>query len=344
MIRITHWSGWLILFLAALALLPLPAQAQTSSPQLARLMIEVWPEFDRPEALVIYRAELAPETALPAELTFRLPGQIEAMHAVAVEQDGSLLDVNPDLIELSQEGNESLLTFPATSQNIQFEYYHPNILTKQNQTRQIKFEATVPYDIEMAILQVQEPIQSTDFSMTPAADNTFTSVDGLKYNSAELPGVTAEQTISLVASYQRQTDELSVNLMADDVEGLSGTISGPPSNDSVETATAGNLPIGHILIGAGVVLLLGTGGYWWWSNSRAKLAESSAPRRRPGRRKKQAGASGANASPKETSPVSRAPHQPSRPAKTGGYCYRCGAALRSDANFCHICGAERRAS
>jgi hypothetical protein len=298
--------SWLFLLLGVLCFWPDPvARAQSSAISFKNLLVEIWPEYDRPEVLVIYRGELSPTTSLPAQLTFRLPGYLEAMHAVAVERDGVLVDVAPAVIELRHEGEDLLLIFSTDSPNIQFEYYDPVILSRQNQNRQLAFQFVVPYNLEIAIFEVQEPVQAEDFSLTPEAGNTFIGRDGLTYHTIQLADLTPSDTFELSATYQRDTTGLSIT----------------------ETPARGNLNLGYVLIGGGVLLLLAVGGYWWWSTHRQ--AEPGPPRRsatRPKSRRK-----GRQKESDKTPTVS-----------SGGFCYRCGTALRTDANFCHVCGAERR--
>jgi hypothetical protein len=279
----------LIILLVLLTLtappLTLPAQAQTGSPILKNLLVEVWPEYDRPEVLVIYRAELSPDVTLPATLTFHLPGHIEKMNAVAVEQNGMLVDVAPASIALRRQDNELFVTFSAASPKIQLEYYDTAILTRQNADRQLNFEFLASYPVETGIFEVQEPRQAQNFSLTPAPGQTFTGSDGLTYHTIQVAGLTPPDKFELTATYRRATDQLSV----------------PGAAAPVETPAASNFNLGYLLIAVGVVLLLAAGGYWWGTKRRQSVRRL-----------------------------------------TGGFCYRCGAVLRDDANFCHACGAERR--
>jgi len=313
---------WFIL-LPILLLTPFVVEAQPASPQITTLSIQLWPEYDRPETLVIYEAELSPTTSLPVQLTFPLPGHIEEMHAVATEQNGALIDVPTDAIEMRHEGDTLFLSFPITTPKIHFEYYDPTILNKQDQARQLAFQFFAPYSIETTIFQVKEPYQAQNFTLTPPAGNSIVGKDGLNYHSLEIAGLTPDDTFELSATYNRNTDALSAEQLRD-------TAVSPPQNTSVVVEPSDTTGVfnetfnwGYILIGAGVVLLLGVGGYWWWLQQ--KQAEPEAPPRRstrPGQRRK--------ATPRSASPAS------------GGYCYRCGTALREDAQFCHNCGAERR--
>ena len=61
----------LIFFVASFVLIP-GAGAQEST-SLESLAIDLWPEYDRPSMLVIYKAVLSPEVTLPTEITFRIP-------------------------------------------------------------------------------------------------------------------------------------------------------------------------------------------------------------------------------------------------------------------------------
>jgi hypothetical protein len=295
--------------------------------------------------LVIYRAELDPDTQLPAVVTFRLPGHIDDMHAVAVEQDGKLVDANPESLELRSEGDDTLLTFATPSRRIQFEYYDPAILGKQGQTRQLEFQFSAPAEIDMTTFEVQEPFEATEFSLTPPPDDSFTSADGLKYNTLEVAGLATDDTFSLTATYQRASDELSVDSLNRDT----GVLSGPPSSEPVDLDESGgggllgiqDFSLGYLLIGAGALLLVGTGVYWWWSTKMRTEPElqavSSKPSRRPARRKKRSTEKKREVQKTTLPTLSTSPEQ-----ESAGFCYRCGAALRPDSNFCHICGAERR--
>ena len=91
-----------ILFLLSLILIYLltaTALAQTGSPAFGDLVVELWPEYDQSSVLVIYRANLSDDVILPATVTFRLPDYIEDVHAIAVERDGGLFNVDPNNIE-----------------------------------------------------------------------------------------------------------------------------------------------------------------------------------------------------------------------------------------------------
>ena len=71
-----------------------PAIKAQESPSLETLVIDLWPEYDQPSMLVIYKAELSPEVNLPAEITFRIPVEAGAPAVVAVGPDArSVADV-----------------------------------------------------------------------------------------------------------------------------------------------------------------------------------------------------------------------------------------------------------
>ena len=331
-------SGWIILFwLIPFLLLPYPTLKAQSSLKLSNLLVEVWPEYDRPEVLVIYRGELDPTIPLPAAVTFRLPGYIENMHAVAAEQNGRLVDVSPNAIELRREGEELLLTFTTPSPRLQFEYYDPLILTKQEQTRRLNFEFVAPYEIESTTFEVQEPVGTQAFVLTPPPDDSFVGADGLRYNTIAVAGLKPGDAFTLTTTYQRDSNQLSVDRPETEA-GLTGPLASRPVELGSKPETLlgdQSFLLGYILIGAGVILLGGTGIYWWWSTRRSE----ELGRRRPPRRSHRP-----SVRPKPVSPGQKQPEQISTPVseQVASYCYRCGNPLRPDANFCHVCGAERR--
>lgn len=303
----------LIILLLLVVASPIAAQGQSLT--LKSLLIELWPEFDRAETLVIYRVELDPTVSLPVQVSFRLPEYLDQIFVVAVEQNGRLVEVPAGQYELTKAGAQQLLTFSTTASRFQFEYYDPQLLTKQGAERQLTFTIPTSYAVAKATLEVQEPVQTEKFSMQPNPTSTFTGNDGLTYHIYEVTDVAAGESLALTASYQRQTDALSAasehaaDLPPPPVSAL------PPTSPEPDSQ---NLTIGYGLIGIGVVLLLGVVGWWLWSK-RAAAPRSASPKPHP------AGA-----------PI------PAITTTGSGYCYRCGAALREGASFCHACGAERR--
>lgn len=321
------------LLLTLIMLLALGVKAQALSPKLKELTVSLWPEYDRPEVLVIYRAQLSADTSLPTPVTFRLPGYIEDMNAVAVEEDGRLINVNPDTIKLQHEGDDLWLTFSATSPNLHIEYYDPVILTKQNQGRQLAYNFLSPYDIEMTNFEVQRPFAAEGFALTPEPIRTFTGQDNLRYSTIEVANLVAEETFELSATYQRQNDELSVQALRGNAPGQPVVITEPsvPLNSN-------NLDLGYILMGVGLVLLLGTGGYWWLKQRDMETGLRSRPPRTKVRRPKKSPVRRRMAQQRPSSPATEEP--PVRADST--FCYQCGTTLYPDAHFCHLCGAKRR--
>jgi hypothetical protein len=59
----------------------------------SKLEIDLWPEYDRPEVLVIYRISLDPAASLPADLTLRIPVDAQVNAVAARQADGGLFNI-----------------------------------------------------------------------------------------------------------------------------------------------------------------------------------------------------------------------------------------------------------
>ncbi len=109
----------------ALMLWPGSVQAQEAI-TLKEAVIELWPEYDRPEVLVIYRLELADDTTFPAQVTLHFPDYIEQMNAIATEQNGGLFNLPEEAVQFSQSDDKTNLTLTVESPLLHLEYYDPN--------------------------------------------------------------------------------------------------------------------------------------------------------------------------------------------------------------------------
>jgi hypothetical protein len=316
----------LLLSLLLASLLAGPGLAQSPTP-LADLDIALWPEYDRPEVLVIFRGRIADAATLPAQLSFSLPATVQAMHAVAFVDDarGALVDI-PDYA-FSPSGDGKALSFSTPGRQFQFEYYHTDVLNKSGEMRSLSFSFTPSADIANLTLEVQQPTAAQAFTSTPPPSTTQVGQNGLTDAFYELGAVSAGDSRSLRASYTRSTDQLSV---AEEVSLPSTTAQTP-----VEVGGGGLRDnLGLILVGLGVLLLTGSLVYWFWSQ-RAVVVPEPGPRQSSARVRRAA---------RPRPPDGPRPPAPRVTGETlAAYCHRCGTKFRGDARYCHACGAERRA-
>jgi hypothetical protein len=305
-----------------------PGLAQAPAP-LASLDIALWPEYDRPEVLVIYRATIADDVSLPTPVSFNLPKTVEAMYAVAYfdEERGTLVNVlEYDFIE---GADSKVLSFTTPSRQIQFEYYSGDMLSIDGDARELTFSFVPGSDVADLTLELQQPTTAQAFTSDPAPTATEVREDSLVYALYRAGAMTAGDTFSLQASYTRSADQPSISTL--------GGVSIPSPEQAPVEVGGGRLRdnLGLILIVAGVLLLIGAFVYWFWSQRTAVVPEPAQP---------QASARRRSPSHKRRRPTAaRSPRPPQADKKQVSYCHRCGTKFREGAQFCHACGAERRA-
>ena len=172
----------------------------------SELMIEIWPEYDQPEVLVIYRGFLSPEVSLPAEVTFEIPAEAGQPNAVA------LRDPNQQLISVQYQrvlrGERAEITFTATSQEIQFEYYDPALSTADEQ-RDYIYRWPGNHQVDLGMIQVQQPRDSQNLQITPALGNSFVGSDGLTYYYRQFQPLPQEPLV-IEIEYIKTVQTLSV--------------------------------------------------------------------------------------------------------------------------------------
>jgi hypothetical protein len=239
-------SGWLL----GAAIL---SQAQ-SNVQLDQLSIRIWPEYDRPETLVIYRGQLADSVPLPAGMTFFLPGHIETLNAVAAANaQGSLINTP---YTADRSGDFLRLDFTVDSPSFQFEYYDPAILSKDGTEHTLTFQTQSAYPTANWDVEIQQPPTATDVTFLPQADDTFVGDNQFTYHVFRQANAAPGQSITVQGSYQKETDALAVNVQAQSPPPASPPLFEPAAEP------ASSITPGYWLIGGGVILLLAAGGWW----------------------------------------------------------------------------------
>ncbi len=239
----------------AMMLVSLLFGAMSAAPQsdvvFTTLGIDLWPDYDRPGVLVIYRANLAPGVALPTPVTFRIPAAAGAPTAVAERQtDGQLITLP---FERRVEGDTAFIEMMVTRPVVQMEYYDP-ALERDGAVRRFTF--TWPGDYEVGALSVsaQQPDLAQNLTTIPAATIRDPGADGLMYHTVSLPAAGVGDAVDVHLSYEKVSDQLSTETMvpADPIPTtpVAGASTGGSDTVTVVIVMGAFLVIGLVVAGA----------------------------------------------------------------------------------------------
>jgi len=264
------------------------------------LGVDLWPDYDRPGVLIIYRASVAPGVSLPTLVALRIPAAAGPPNAVAERQaDGQLITLP---FERRIEGDTAVIEMMVTRPIVQMEYYDPGIV-KDGASR--SFTYTWPGDYAVGALSVsaQQPDLAQNLTTDPPATNRAPGIDGLMYHTIDLTGLDAGETIDVRLTYEKASDQLSVETMA--------PVDPPPAE--VDAAPAGGTDTEVVVIVMAVLMVV------------ALIAAAVVVLRSRG-----------GATPAAHG-AARAP-APSAAAGAPKFCTQCGAAAGGADRFCHQCG------
>ena len=289
-----------------LFIFPLGARAQ-SDIALASTAVSVWPEYDRPTALVITKMLLSPETALPAQVVLRVPSTVEKVNAVAI---GPALDrVTDQGVKYTFEaaGEWSEIKIEAPDHAIQVEYYD-DALVKNGATRTYTYIWPADYLVDDFSFELRAPLESANVTSKPPLGQDVVDLDGFEYWTAQPGSLKKGEQFQAAISYERTTDLPSTAI-------LLGNQSGAVTPTSSWTNFAyEQLP--YIIGGIGLALLVG-GGWWFWRSGRVGG-------RVPARRRHAQTAARTDDDDQEV------------------YCHNCGRRAGPTDRFCRACGTRLR--
>ncbi|MGB5079752.1 MAG: hypothetical protein WBO23_03295, partial [Burkholderiales bacterium] len=207
-----------ILVLSLSAMLPSAFGAEPTArdlaagnPPLARLQVEIWPEYDRASAaLVILRGELAAEVPLPASVSLRIPAASGGPSAVAYSTaaGGNLLSLKYDRRDAR---GFIALKFHTPERFIQIEFYDPLAITGSD--RSYSYVWTGELAAERLSVILQEPAAASDLSVQPVLDAAGLGQDGLRYRSAELGAFRAGKRLDVKVRYAKTDPRTSLEIV-----------------------------------------------------------------------------------------------------------------------------------
>lgn len=286
-----------LLFALIMTLVPHSSRAQGWL-QFDELLIEIWPEYDQLDVLVIYRGILSSAEALPAEVIFQIPVEAGQPNAVAIRnEEGQLMSVQ---FERTVHGDLAEISFLSPSREIQFEYYDPG-LERDGKSRSYRFIWLDGHLVQNAYVQVQQPHGAYEMLIIPELKDGFEGGDGFFYYFDNIQALTSD-TFTLQLSYQKENEALSI-ATASDQSGV------PPIEPENTFSARGGELVPWVLGGIGF-LTIATGVFLYWRSE--KSGDSV--------RLRQTRKLGGDSTNKAL------------------YCSKCGSRTRKNDLFCRECG------
>jgi hypothetical protein len=295
-----------LVFIILLLLMLIPGQVLAqSAPVLPAVEIDLWPEFDDPGMLVIYRISLPTGTTLPAQFKLRIPAEAARPSAVASRQpDGTLVDASYEFTE-GEVWNELLINTNSTA--LQVEYYDPR-LQKIGAQRSFRFDWPGDYTVQAMTIQFQEPRGASNVILPTSFDGGQLAQDGLVYHTADIGLLQADKPVSVDIKYQKNNDQLTV----------AGSDIAP--DPVAETDQALRIYAPWVLGILGVVLI-GGGIFWYVRSGRGRSSKTS-------KRIRQRQRPAVHGDESDTGPHI--------------YCHNCGKRAVPGDRFCRTCGTQLR--
>jgi hypothetical protein len=293
-----------LILAALLAVLLLPVRVQAQSViHFSAVRVEVWPEFDKPAVLVIYHITLAPDVALPAAMTVRIPVKENAV--AYLDASGALLQL---IYESKVEGGWTLLTFTAPTDSIQVEYY--DTLVTDGAARHVVYQWPGDYATDSLIINFLQPLDATDLKLDPEPVSNKTDANGLVQYQIDFLSRAVGETATLTADYQKTTDRLSASLpQVQPSAPLDNNAQGKVTLSALLPWLVGG--VGFLLIVFGLMIGLN---YWRGTGQKS------------GERKRHAAAR----------------HEEEGDTDQAYYCPQCGKRAQPADQFCRTCGARLR--
>jgi len=285
-------------------LIPVSVKAQNGV-AFSKMVINIWPEYDRPGVLIFYRITLSSQTSLPAAVSIRIPRAAEKPFNVAMKDvDGRLDNLNSTT---KTEGDWVKVTFTTPVPEVQFEYYDPTILANDSH-HVYQYSWPGDYSIDSLVLNIQQPLDVVDFQIQPAMGSGQLSQDGFTYYESVVGEVKAGVTFNINLKYEKVGSDLSAPSQA------------VAPVEPINTSTLGwqtlNEVLPYLLGGLGFFLIT-TGVIWYWRSG--KTITMAFRKRYSLSRTKEA----------EVEPVVIFCHSCGRKAMPGDvFCRSCGSKLR----------------
>jgi hypothetical protein len=250
---------WAVLLFIGLVALPFSVGAQAAI-KLAKIQVQLWPEYDQPSMLIIYDFTVPDSTSLPVSVSIRMPKNANLVAVASQGLDGNL--VNSDYAGPTTDGDWQVVVVKVETQaTYHLEYYQP--ITKSGVARQFNYRWPGDYAVDDFNLIVRIPVDTTNITSDPLLTSSQ-STDQTSYLLKDFGALGTGQPVTLDINYTRTSDTLAVQQTIKPSQPL-----GP--NTEGRVMLSNYLP--YFLGGIGMIMIL-AGMIFFWQSSRGRRSQS----------------------------------------------------------------------
>lgn len=275
--------------------------------KVASMSVDIWPEYDKPSVLVIYKGSLAAPLSTPTDFSILIPSGAQLGMVGGIDKDGRHIhaayqthDRDDGMVEVSYK-----LDVPTFYMEF---YYDP---LGGGDQRDFTYSVVSPYDVGTLIVNVQQPRRVEGFHVTPYTPKVVQDDNGFEYFVIQSDDVPAGSATPVSITYRKTDRAPSVQ---------------PQSMAMTDTGGGGTPRQVWLLWAAAAALLVGVGGYMLFGGSAVSAGVEGRKERAPVR-------------PRSGPPnpeLSEARF--SEPDERARFCTQCGSALEPEDHFCGRCG------
>jgi len=167
-----------------------------------RMEIALWPEYDDPRLLVIYRGEFAEPPTGPISFTIPRTAQVNAAAHIS---DGRLI---ADEWMIFPAGELNLVSYTPGSPRFQFEYYDDAISPGPRKSFTFRFQSE--YEILALDIEIQQPLRAQDLTSTLALSLIGRDEQGFRYFRSAVGAVLSGQLIEFTVNYTKEDNRPSI--------------------------------------------------------------------------------------------------------------------------------------
>ncbi|MCK5687650.1 hypothetical protein KAI87_00200 [Myxococcota bacterium] len=184
------------------------AQAQGLQAELVH--VNIWPEYDRKETLVIQNLVLPSNTPLPQTVFMAMPKAAGEPHAVAWRGENDNLYLAK--YNIRDNGDARYLEILAEGHKVQFEYYLPFSATDSKREITIHWYGTI--DTKQWVWELQKPLDAKELKVEPTFTDKGSKENGVEWYAGQLGPQKLDQLLSVKISYLKDSDALTKTLLA----------------------------------------------------------------------------------------------------------------------------------